>query len=83
MQIILSIVFDSRATAALQAVEFLKPLICLLIDPKQSPNASLNSFISICKDDGRAEIGEENKENRQQRYVGLFYDAVMAMNQRE
>lgn len=83
MQIILTVVFDSRTTASLQAVELLESLVCLLIDTEQSSNTSADAFIAIGEDDGRAEVGEKNKENRQQCDVRFFYDAVLTMNQRK
>jgi hypothetical protein len=50
MQIILPIILNSRATTSFETIELLEPLICLLIDTEQSPYASSNPFVAICKD---------------------------------
>lgn len=81
MQIVLPIVFDSRATAALQTVQLLESLVCLLVDAQKPSNTALNAFVSVGEDDRRAEIRQQHKEHRQQRDVGLLDDVLLAVDQ--
>lgn len=69
MQIVLPVVFNSRATTSLQAIQLFKSLVCLLIDSEQPSYTSSNSLIAVSEDDGRAQIGGENKQHRQKRNV--------------
>lgn len=83
MQIVLPVVLDSRATAALKAVQLLESLVRLLVDAQKPTYASSNALVAVREDDRRTKIRQQNKEHGQQRDAGLLDDALLAVNQRQ
>jgi hypothetical protein len=62
IEIILAIILKSRATATLDAIEFLETFICLSIDAQQSSNATPHALIAVSENNWRTHIGEKYGE---------------------